>query len=226
MNEYQVKFRYSNSAVTDSSPDLLPGAFTFDSESLALYLDTDTRRVQIKDPLKLSLSGGDLTGDIRILDSDGTVSASISTSGAVVGTYFETTGDIALNTPPDLYAVIDSSGKICTRTKAQMIQDLGIANVGSLGKLAYVDKAIGDYTPEGTISEIDASINSTNDSVVKSIVPGNPSTYSVEGEVLSLIAGTKTTFTNVDVVKSISSVDVTQPVFTGKKSTITVNPES
>lgn len=226
MNEYRVKFRYSNSAVTDSSPDLLPGTFTFDSESLALYLDTDTRRVQIKDPLKLSLSGGDLTGNIQILDGDGTVSASISTSGAIVGKYFETTGDIALDTPPNLYAVIDSSGKICTRTKAQMIQDLGIVDIGSLGQLAYVDKAIAEYTPEGTISEISATVNSTNDSVVKSIVPGDPSTYSVDGEVLSLVAGTKTTFTNVDVVKSISSVDVTQPVFTGKKSTITVNPES
>lgn len=226
MDQNTVVFRYSTTEITETNPSLLPGAFTFDSESLALYIDTDTKRVQVRDPLKLSLTGGNLTGDLNVLDSDGTISASISTEGIINGQFIETTGNISLDTAPDLYAVIDATGRIRTRTKAQMIQDLDIANIGSLGKLAYVDYVIGDYTPEGTISAPEVIINSDTESVVKSIIPGNPASFSVDNEVLSLVAGTETTSTNIAVMKSVSSVNVTPPIFTGKKSLLKLEAES
>lgn len=226
MNNKDVVFRYSVEAVTDNSPSLLPGSFTFDSKSLALYIDTDTQRVQVKDPLKLSLTGGDLTGDVQVLDSDGTVTAVMNTLGVVQGKYLETTGNIALDTAPNLYAVIDSTGRIRTRTRAQMVQDLGIVDPDSLGALAYVDSAISEYTPEGTVSKPIVTVNSNTESVIKSITSGNPSSYNVEGEVLSLVEGTKTTFTSTEAIKNITSVDVTQPIFTGTKATITVNPNN
>lgn len=225
MDNSDVSFRYSLTAVTDESPSLLPGAFTFDSESLALYLDTDTQRVQVKDPLKLSLTGGSLTGTLSVVDSEGTVSASISSEGVISGEYLETCGSIALNTPPDLYAVLDSSGRIRTRTKEQMIQDLGIANVGSLGSLAYVDYVISDYTPEGEVSKPSAVVSSSTESVVSSITPGDPSVCEVSGEVLSLVSGTKTAYTSTSVVKSVD-VDVSKPTFVGKKSQVKSVPEN
>lgn len=52
MTQNLVKFRYGP-GVTASSPDLLPGAFTFDSNTYALYLDNNTERLPIRDPLSL-----------------------------------------------------------------------------------------------------------------------------------------------------------------------------
>lgn len=126
MDQVNVSFRYGT-PVTSDYPSLSPGTFTFDSESLSLYLDTETERLQVKDPLKLSLTGGTLSGDLSVEDSEGTIVASISSlTGVVKGKFLEATGDLALNETPGLYAVFDETGRIRTRTRAQMQKDLGV----------------------------------------------------------------------------------------------------
>lgn len=126
MNQVNVSFRYG-APVTSSYPPLSPGAFTFDSEKLSLYLDTETERLQVKDPLKLSLTGGTLSGDLLVEGTEGTVVASISsTTGIVRGQYLEATGSLAMSETPGLYAVVDDTGRIRTRTRSEIQKDLGI----------------------------------------------------------------------------------------------------
>ena len=162
MNQRQVKFKIGPSVTTTSpfSPSLDPGAFVFDSESLALYIDLDNTRVQVKDPLKLALTGGTVSGDIEIVDQYGTTSSCLSTDGTITGQYLETTGNISIGLNediPDAYAVIDENGRIRTITKEQMIAELDLATTSSLGQLAYKDSIIIGTTnslpaevPEGT----------------------------------------------------------------------------
>lgn len=221
MNQNIVDFRYGT-PVTSSSPELIPGSFLFDSSSLALYLDTDSGRVQVMDPLKLSLTGGDVTGTINVINNGATV-ASLNTNGVVSGKFLESTGSIALNTAPNLYAVFDSNGRIRTRTKAEMILDLRIIDPDSLGSLAYKNSAQGTFTPVGTISTPTITINYSNESVVKSVTSGELPEYTVSGEVLSLTSGTQLTTTSTNVMSAITSVQVSQPTFTGTESTITVS---
>lgn len=148
MNQKQVKFKIGPQVTATSpfSPPLDPGAFVFDSETLALYVDLLNRRVQVKDPLKLALTGGTITGDVCIVDQNGTTSSCFSANtGAITGRYLETTGDISIDSNeeiPNAYAVIDSNGRIRSITKEQMIQELGVVNPSSLGKMAYKDGII------------------------------------------------------------------------------------
>lgn len=145
MNQNLVKFKYGPSVTATSPffPPLEPGAFVFDSETLALYIDLTNRRVQVKDPLKLALTGGTITGDVQIVDQQGTTSSSFSAStGAIQGRYLETTGNISIGngeTIPNNFAVIDNNGRIRSLTKQQMISELGIATTQTLGALAYKD---------------------------------------------------------------------------------------
>lgn len=150
MNQNLVKFKYGPSVTATSPffPPLEPGAFVFDSETLALYIDLTDRRVQVKDPLKMSLTGGTITGDVQIVDQNGTTSSSFNAStGAIQGQYLETTGNISIGegeSIPDNFAVIDNNGRIRSLTKQQVISELGIATTQSLGALAYKDSiAIG-----------------------------------------------------------------------------------
>lgn len=160
MNQRQVKFKIGPSVTTTSpfSPSLDPGAFVFDSESLALYIDLDNTRVQVKDPLKLALTGGTITGDIEIVDRNGTTSSCFSAdTGIITGRYLETTGDISISPNEDIpgaYAVIDNNGRIRTITKEQMIAELDIATTNSLGQLAYKDSII-----IGTTNSLPASVS-------------------------------------------------------------------
>lgn len=217
-----VKFRYG-SPVTENSPALLPGAFTFDSDSLALYIDLDDARVQIQDPLKLSLTGGQLTGSVEVVDNLGTTMSSFGVDGVVQGQFLETTGNIALDTAPTLYAVLDANGRIRTRTKAEMILDLRILDPDSLGDLAYKDSASGSYTPVGTVSTPTVTVNYDTESVVKSVTPGDLPTYEVTGELLELGQGSQLSTASTDVMKTITSVEVSQPEFTGTPGTVNVN---
>ena len=146
MNQRQVKFKIGPSVTTTSpfSPSLDPGAFVFDSESLALYIDLDNTRVQVKDPLKLALTGG-------------TSSCFSADTGTITGRYLETTGDISISPNEDIpgaYAVIDNNGRIRTITKEQMIAELDIATTNSLGQLAYKDSII-----IGTTNSLPASVS-------------------------------------------------------------------
>lgn len=223
MNGNKVKFRYGT-PVSSDYPELIPGSFVFDYESLALYIDTDVRRLQVKDPLKLSLSGGILHGSLEVVAEDGATMCSLdSVSGIVSGVFLETTGDIALDTAPNLYAVLDDTGRIRSRTLAEMQKDLGIIDPVTLGALAYKDSASGQYTPVGSVSTPTVTVNYDSESVIGSITAGDLPKYEVSGEKLTLDPGTQTTATAVNVMKNISSVTVSQPVFTGTESTITVS---
>lgn len=226
MRDNLVQFRYGTPVTTTEPlfPELIPGSFVFDSSTFALYLDTDLTRVQIKDPLKLSLTGGDVSGNINVVDNLGTTLCSLSANnGTVTGVYLQATGNLSMSTAPDLYAVVDSSGKIRTRTKAEMIFDLHILDPDSLGELAYKDTVSGKYTPVGTISAPVVTISYNSEDVVKEVTPGDLPSMEVSGEVLELVPGTQLTSTNTNVMKSISSVEVSAPEFTGSESTITLS---
>ena len=219
-----INFRYGTPITIDPLyPELEPGTFSFDSSTMALYLDTDTRRVQVMDPLKLSLSGGTMNGSIEV-ESGGTVVASISAeTGVIQGEYVEMTGNLHLNTAPLSYAVIDENGRIRTRTRAEMLQDLGIISPATLGALAYKDSAEGTYTPQGTISTPTATVAAPKGRVVRSVTPGELPSFDVNDEALSLSEGTQTTSESTEVVLNIDSITISQPEFTGVMATITVN---
>ena len=142
MNQRQVKFKIGPQVTTTSpyTPSLEPGAFVFDSGTLALYVDLPNQRVQVKDPLKLALTGGTLTGDVTIVDHNGTTSSCFSAdTGTITGRYLETTGSISIGnneTIPNAYAVIDNNGRIRSITKQQLVTELG------LGQMAYADNII------------------------------------------------------------------------------------
>lgn len=210
-----VRFRYGT-PVTSNYPEVIPGSFIFDSSELCLYLDTSSGRHQVVDPLKLSLTGGTLTGTVEVVDAWGTVVASFSKTGTVSGLYLQTTGNISMPTAPNLYAVVDENGRIRTRTRDEMITDLNIFNPDLLGTLAYKDSATGVYTPIGTITPPEVTVNYDTQEVVGTV---STTHYEVFDEVLTL---TEVTHTTTEVMKSITSVDVTTPTFTGETATITV----
>jgi len=132
VNQKKVKFKYGPSVTITSpfNPPLEQGSFVFDSESFALYVDLASSRVQIKDPLKLSLTGGTITGNINIVDNNGTTSSCFNAeTGAITGRYLETTGTISIGSNeniPNAYAVIDNNGRIRSITKEQMSAELGL----------------------------------------------------------------------------------------------------
>lgn len=219
MTQNLVKFRYG-SGVTANSPDLLPGAFTFDSNTFALYLDNNQERLQIQDPLKLSITGGNMSGDIRVMHN-GLVSCSLNAqSGEIRGVFFTTTGEISIETPPGKYAVIDDNGRIRYITRQQVLADLGIDN---LGALAYKDTVTGSFVPMGTVSAPTVTVNYTTESVIKDITAGELPSLSVNNQVLSLTPGSQGTSNSTNVMKEITSVDVSTPIFTGIEATITLH---
>lgn len=124
-----VKF-IAGTPVTSSSPALEVGAIIYDTGSGALYIDTLSGRLQVTDPLKLSITGGQLTGNLEILDTGQTV-ATIGTDGTIQAQFLEATGVIHLDTAPHSYAVFaDNDGErdsmIQSRTLSETITDLGI----------------------------------------------------------------------------------------------------
>ena len=161
MNQKQVKFKMGAQVTTTSPffPPLEEGSFVFDTQSLALYIDLENRRVQVKDPLKLSLTGGTITGDttffgdttfsgeINVVDQNGTTTSGFSAdTGIIYGNYLETTGEFVPINPenheiiPEQYAVIDDNGRIRSITKEQMIAEL------NLGTLAHKNNIV--FEPE------------------------------------------------------------------------------
>lgn len=222
MDEYVVKFRYGTPVTTEVplTPPLMPGAFTFDSATLALYIDTSSTRVQVKDPLKLALTGGTLTGDLQVNSGGTTTSCIQADTGVVRGTFLETTGNIHIDGVPTAYAVIDSTGRIRTRTHAEMLQDLNIDNLGSL---AYADSASGSYTPQGSISTPTAVAHVTRGQVLADFDPGELPSFTVSNEKLTLSEGALPSVNETEVVLTIDSIEVSQPEFTGVTATITVS---
>lgn len=224
MDNNYVNFRYGTPVtINPLFPALEPGTFSFDSESLALYLDTDTKRVQIKDPLKLSLTGGTLTGDLLICDNGVTTSSIHAAEGIVRGQYLETTGDIHLNVPADNYAIIDGNGRIRSRTKSETLADLGIS---SLGALAHKDTASGIFTPEGRVTAPTILITSSTGDInsVSRFSPGELPSFTVESEVLQLDEGELPELETEQqaVMLTIDSIQVSEPEFIGTTATITV----
>ena len=152
MNQKQVKFKMGAQVTTTSPffPPLETGSFVFDTQSLALYIDLENRRVQVKDPLKLSLTGGTITGEVNIVDQRGTTISSFSaTTGVVQGQYLETKGEFVPIDPQNheiiqkTYAVIDENGRIRSITREQMIAEL------ELGTLAFKNSIV--FEPEKSL---------------------------------------------------------------------------
>ena len=164
MNQKQVKFKMGAQVTTTSPffPPLETGSFVFDTASLALYIDLENRRVQVKDPLKLSLTGGiitgettfennvSFTGEVNIVDQRGTTISSFSaTTGVVQGQYLETKGEFVPIDPQNheiiqkTYAVIDENGRIRSITREQMIAEL------ELGTLAFKNSIV--FEPEKSL---------------------------------------------------------------------------
>lgn len=221
----EVKFRYG-SPVTPDNPVLIPGSFVFDNQTLALYIDTMDKRVQVKDPLKLSLTGGTLTGNLKVINEEGTTTSCIKAStGVISGRFLETTGDIYIGqneTRPTRYAVIDDNGRIRALTRDQMKQELNVADINELGNLAFKNNASTTYTPMGIVTTPTVTINYGVTSVVSNVTSGDLPNFQVSGEILSLFSGTQDEVSNTNVVKSITSINVSQPQFIGTTSTITV----
>lgn len=219
-----VQFRYGTPVTTTEpfSPELLPGAFTLDSDTLALYRDTDISREQIKDPLKLSLTGGTLTGNLEVQSGGVTTSFIEASTGVVRSKFIEITGDIHLDETSDTYIVQDVNGRLRARTKPEIIQDLDIVTSSELGDLAYKDSASTSYTPQGSVSAPTATYTTSTVSAVTNVIPGRLPSYTVDDGVLTLDAGTQLQTESADVVLSITSIKVGQPTFTGTTATITV----
>lgn len=208
-NKFEIRVE---SSVTQNTPEVDPGTFVFDSTTLALYVDLDTGRKQVKDPLKLSLEGGKVKGTIEIVDNLGSTILTLDQGGSIIGKKFQCTGNIHLETSPESVVVIDNEGNFKSRTKEEFLEDLGVKSFGTL-----------TYTPEGTVTAPEVTVNYSTQSVVSSITPGDPTTFEVADESLVLTMGTKTTFNTVDVIKTIDSTDVTTPVFKGKEKKILLN---
>lgn len=78
------------------------------------------------DPLKLSLTGGTLTGSVEVVHDGETTSSINAATGTIRGTFLETTGNIEYGSVPTNYAIIDANGRIRTRTLEQTQLDLGV----------------------------------------------------------------------------------------------------
>lgn len=191
----KVKFRMGT-PVTQSSPALIPGSFLFDTATFCLWLDLDSRRVQIQDPLKLSLTGGQVSGTIEVVNGQGTTVSRINTSGVIQGQYLETTGEIHSDDAAVAFAIVDTNGRIRTRTKTEIQGDLG------LGALAYKNSVTGQYTPVGTVSA--------------------PAVTKTDTDVLS-DAGVVDGMLLFNTAKVLTDVTVAAPTFTGTESTVTLN---
>ena len=216
-----VNFRYGTPVtINPLSPELEPGTFTIDSSTLALYLDTDTGRVQLRDPLKLSLTGGTLTGDL-IISSGGTTTSSISAAAGVIqGQFLETKGNIHLDVAPGYYAVIDANGRIRSRTKAEMLADMGLDNLGSL---AFKDLASGVYQPAGRVTAPTVQVMTSTGKAITKLNPGILPSFVVFNETLELDEGELPSVEETkEVVLTIDSIQVSEPEFIGTTATITV----
>lgn len=219
-----VQFRYGTPVTTTEpfSPELLPGAFTLDSDTLALYRDTDIGREQVKDPLKLSLTGGVLTGNLEVQSGGVTTSFIEASTGIIRSKFIEITGNIHLDEASDTYIVQDVNGRVRTRTKSEIIQDLDVPTKTELGTLAYKDSASTSYTPQGSVSAPTATYTTSSVSAVTNVIPGRLPSYTVDGGVLTLDAGTPLQTESTEVVLSITSIEIGKPTFTGASATITV----
>ena len=114
--EVPVKFTMGT-GITSHTPELDAGQFLYDTVTKALYLDVwniDEQnnelvltRVQIQDPLKLSLTGGALTGDFQIVDATtGRTKISLWRSGDVdIDGYYRSSGLLETSDMPDSLAV-------------------------------------------------------------------------------------------------------------------------
>lgn len=226
MDNLLVYFRCGTPVTIESPlhPPLHPGSFVFDTDTLALYLDLDTHRVQIHDPLKLSLTGGTVTGDIYV-ESDGSTQSYISADGIIQGKYLEATGNIKLDNYDDEdFIVIDENGRLRSTTKAEVVVALGEEILSQLGSLAFKDSADGEFIPLGEVSAPTVTITTDPVEVVDEVIPGDlpDYTYVAEHERLVFNPGSKVSSSKTSVVKGIASVEVSKPVFTGHTTTVTV----
>lgn len=119
------------------------------------------------------------------------------------------------------------SGNIVSYGKAEFIfngtvwQEFG--DLSALGKLAFQGNAKADYTPSGTISQPETTVQTTKKTIGQLTNVGTLPTFQVSEETLVLTAGTLPTKSNVEVISSVDGATTTKPVFTGTKSTITVS---
>lgn len=205
--------------VTDSDPEVDEG-FVFDTESFALYLDLEGTRYQVKDPLKLSLAGGKVTGKIEVVNHEGTTVSSFDTEGSIVGKSLQLTGELSVETTPDSFAVFGADGRIHSRTKEELRKDLGVSDLPSLGQLAYKSEATGEYIPIGTIETPTITAKTSSQSVVTTVNGGGIST-TVDAELLT-ISNAAITSESADVIKSIDSITSSDITFTGTPGEVTV----
>lgn len=73
----------------------------------------------------------------------------------------------------------------------------------------------------GTVTAPTVTVNYTTESVVKEVTIGSPPSANVVNEILSFTPGNQISSTSTNVMKEITSVDVSTPVFTGIETTIT-----
>ena len=184
-NNTPVKFK-AGTPVTSSSPALEPGAFVYDTDTGALYVDTLDGREQVRDPLKLSLTGGTLTGTLEI-ESAGNTTASINTSGVITGVYLETTGVIHLNTAPHSYAVFgDDSGnrdsRIQSRTLSETVTDLGIDDKVDADSIE--SGTVVTSVTAGTLPAFTDSYDGTTEALTLSFSAGTSATVSTSSDFL------------------------------------------
>lgn len=139
-----VKF-IAGTPVTDTNPEVDPGQWVYDTGSHTLYLDlleyddytgqTTPIRTQITDPLKLSLTGGTLTGDLLISD-DGTVTTRLwRTGGVETNGFYICTAEIHASQIPDSVAVwvsTENGNQLQSRTLRELFSDLDLQISGSL----------------------------------------------------------------------------------------------
>lgn len=234
MNNKLVNFRYGKPVIIPTEidetfvPELEPGTFTVDAETLALYLDLDDKRIQIKDPLKLSTTGGTLTGDL-IINYDGTTTCTIhANSGVIEGKFFDADAhiDIHMNTAAGKFATFDDDGHLKYRTKEEMLSDLGIGVLGLKDSASGIGTGSFVYTPTGRVTAPTVQVMPGFGKISDYVFPGQLPSYTVHGEVLKLDEGTETVVDeDAEVVLSIDSVTVEEPEFIGNSITqpITVN---
>lgn len=136
-----VKFTVGT-GITSSAPELVAGQFLYDTAAQALYLDVweyDEEnnnslivRTQIKDPLKLSLTGGALTGDLQIVDNLGHARVTLWRNGDVdVDGYYRCSALLETSEIPDSVAVwVD--GTLRAKSLRDIFNDMEIQLSGEL----------------------------------------------------------------------------------------------
>lgn len=79
----------------------------------------------------LPITGGTLTGELKINNASGSTVAKINQQGYVVGTWLQGTASNAMGSKPPRICVQDNSGWIYSRTPEQILEDIGAESEGT-----------------------------------------------------------------------------------------------